>query len=47
VDAELRRRLSAQGLADVAAHHSDWTEALSGIYGYLCEPEGHPGPDGG
>jgi glycosyltransferase involved in cell wall biosynthesis len=39
-DAELRRRLSANGLADIAARHSDWDRALSGIYGYLCDPEG-------
>ena len=38
-DAELRRRLSAQGLADIAERHSDWGAALSGIYGYLCDPE--------
>ena len=38
-DAELRRRLSEQGLADIAARHADWDAALSGIYGYLCDPE--------
>jgi glycosyltransferase involved in cell wall biosynthesis len=42
VDPSLRKRLAAQGLADIAAHHSDWDKALSGIYGYLCDPEGHP-----
>jgi O-antigen biosynthesis protein len=42
-DAELRRRLSAQGLADIAAAHSDWDQALSGIYGYLSDPEGASG----
>jgi glycosyltransferase involved in cell wall biosynthesis len=39
-DAELRRRLSANGLADIAERHSDWDGALSGIYGYLTDPEG-------
>jgi GT2 family glycosyltransferase/glycosyltransferase involved in cell wall biosynthesis len=39
VDGELRRRLSAQGLADIAAHHADWERALSGIYPYLCDPD--------
>ncbi|MFN8163262.1 MAG: glycosyltransferase [Solirubrobacterales bacterium] len=37
-DVELRRRLSAQGLADIAASHGDWDAALSGIYDYLCDP---------
>ncbi|MGV1049559.1 MAG: glycosyltransferase [Solirubrobacterales bacterium] len=37
-DVELRRRLSAQGLADIAASHSDWDAALAGIYDYLCDP---------
>ena len=36
----LRQRLGEQGLADIAAHHSDWTAALSGIYGFLCDPRG-------
>jgi GT2 family glycosyltransferase len=39
-DAELRRRLSAGALDTIAAHHADWDEALSGVYGYLCDPEG-------
>jgi glycosyltransferase involved in cell wall biosynthesis len=39
-DAELRRRLSGNGLADIAERHSDWDGALSGIYGYLSDPEG-------
>jgi glycosyltransferase involved in cell wall biosynthesis len=41
VDPTLRKRLAGQGLADIAAHYSDWDKALSGIYGYLCDPEGH------
>ncbi|HVX47479.1 MAG TPA: glycosyltransferase [Mycobacteriales bacterium] len=39
-DPELRQRLSEQGLRDIAARHSDWQKNLSGIYGYLCDPEG-------
>jgi glycosyltransferase involved in cell wall biosynthesis len=39
-DAELRRRLAGQGLADIASGHSDWDAALGGIYGWLCDPEG-------
>jgi glycosyltransferase involved in cell wall biosynthesis len=38
-DGELRSKLRAQGLADIAAGHSDWPRALSGIYDYLCDPE--------
>jgi glycosyltransferase involved in cell wall biosynthesis len=38
----LRRRLSEQGLADIAARHDDWDRALDGVYGYLCDPEGPP-----
>ncbi|WP_164704687.1 glycosyltransferase [Blastococcus litoris] len=39
-DQQLRERLSTRGLQDIAARHSDWDKALSGIYGYLCDPEG-------
>ncbi len=39
-DAALRRRLAAQGLADIAAGHSDWDAALGGVYDWLCDPEG-------
>ncbi|MGY1807351.1 glycosyltransferase [Blastococcus sp. SYSU D00669] len=39
-DAVLRRRLADQGLADIAARHADWDAALSGIHGWLCDPEG-------
>ncbi len=45
IDPSLRKRLADQGLADIAAHHSDWDKALSGIYGYLCDPEGQPVDD--
>jgi hypothetical protein len=41
VDAELRTKLQAGALATIAAGHSAWQPALSGIYGYLCDPEGH------
>jgi glycosyltransferase involved in cell wall biosynthesis len=39
-DQVLRERLSTRGLQDIAARHEDWDKALSGIYGYLCDPEG-------
>lgn len=39
-DGALRQRLSEQGLADIVARHNDWTAALSGIYGFLCDPRG-------
>lgn len=37
---ELRQRLSTQGLQDIQERHGDWPAALSGIYDYLCDPEG-------
>jgi GT2 family glycosyltransferase/glycosyltransferase involved in cell wall biosynthesis len=43
VDAELRKQLSTRALADIAEGHSDWDRALSGIYPYLCDPEGAGG----
>jgi glycosyltransferase involved in cell wall biosynthesis len=49
----LRRRLAEHALKDIAAHHSDWDAALSGIYPYLSDPEGAappaatPGASGG
>ena len=39
-DTLLRERLAAQGLADIAARHSDWDTALSGVHGWLTDPEG-------
>jgi len=42
IDPTLRKRLAAQGLADIAEGYNDWDKALSGIYGYLCDPEGQP-----
>ena len=41
VDYELRVRLRKGALATIAAGHAEWQPALSGIYGYLCDPEGH------
>lgn len=38
-DTALRRRLQQNALQDIAARHADWDQALSGIYGYLCDPE--------
>jgi GT2 family glycosyltransferase/glycosyltransferase involved in cell wall biosynthesis len=42
-DQELRERLSAQALKDIAAAHGDWDTALAPIYDYLCDPEGRRG----
>ena len=39
-DGALRQRLGDQGLADIAAGHSDWTAALADIHGFLCDPVG-------
>ncbi|MCU1622753.1 MAG: glycosyl transferase, family 2 [Frankiales bacterium] len=44
VDYELRIRLRKGALATIAAGHAEWQPALSGIYGYLCDPEGHVAP---
>ena len=38
-DPERRRRLAAQGLADIAARHADWEQNLVAVYDYLCDPE--------
>lgn len=37
-DGQLRARLRQRGLEDIAARHSNWDAALSGIYEYLCDP---------
>ena len=39
-DPALRSALSKQGIEDIAQRHGSWPAALSGIYGYLCDPEG-------
>jgi hypothetical protein len=39
-DPELGRSLARVGLADIAARHSSWEWAFSGIYPWLCDPEG-------
>ncbi|MFN2538407.1 MAG: glycosyltransferase, partial [Mycobacteriales bacterium] len=44
VDYELRIRLRKGALATIAGGHAEWQPALSGIYGYLCDPEGHVAP---
>jgi glycosyltransferase involved in cell wall biosynthesis len=46
VDPELRRRLADQGLQDIAARHSDWDAALSGVYAYMTDPERAAAADG-
>jgi glycosyltransferase involved in cell wall biosynthesis len=40
VDRDLRTELRDQGVRDIAARHGDWDAALSGVYGYLTDPEG-------
>ena len=40
VDGGLRRRLADQAVADIAGRHSSWEAALSGLYGFLADPEG-------
>jgi glycosyltransferase involved in cell wall biosynthesis len=42
-DEQLRRRLAAQGLADIEAGHADWPAALGDVHGWLCDPEGRRG----
>lgn len=39
VDMGLRERLQRQALKDIAESHGSWTDALSGIYSVLCDPE--------
>lgn len=41
-DPALRRRLGHQGIADVKARHSNWDDALAGVYRQVC---GHDGGD--
>ncbi len=38
VEPELRRKLAANAVADIAAHHGSWDAAFGGIYDYLCDP---------
>jgi GT2 family glycosyltransferase/glycosyltransferase involved in cell wall biosynthesis len=40
-DEPLRTRLAKKGLAGIDQNLSDWPQALSGIYAYLCDPEGN------
>jgi len=35
-----RHQLQSRPLVDIADRHNDWNAAFSGIYGYLCDPEG-------
>jgi glycosyltransferase involved in cell wall biosynthesis len=39
-DHELRQRLRKGALSTIAEGHAQWQPALSGIYPYLCDPEG-------
>jgi GT2 family glycosyltransferase/glycosyltransferase involved in cell wall biosynthesis len=41
-DHELRQRLRKGALGTIAEGHARWQPALSGIYPYLCDPEGQP-----
>ena len=38
-DPELGRRLSRQGLSDIALDYGSWEKALAGVYEYLSDPE--------
>ena len=38
-DAALRKRLSQGALQTIDESHSDWDEALAGVYAYMCDPE--------
>ncbi len=40
-DPARRRRLSDQGLVDIADRHAHWGRNLAGVYDYLCDPESH------
>lgn len=42
-DPPMRRRLSAHALDTIEARHGDWRAALSGIHGFLEDPEGRSG----
>jgi glycosyltransferase involved in cell wall biosynthesis len=39
-DSELRERLTAQAVADIREHHSDWESEMEKTYQYLCHPDG-------
>lgn len=39
VDAELRRSMSAKALETIDDRHNSWDDALSGIHGFLTNPE--------
>jgi O-antigen biosynthesis protein len=38
-DPDLRRRIGAKGRATIDESHSDWDDALDGLYDYFCDPE--------
>lgn len=38
-DGDLRRRLAEAGERGVRERHGDWSQALSGVHGFLCDPE--------
>jgi glycosyltransferase involved in cell wall biosynthesis len=44
LDTERRKSIAAAGTATIDARHSDWDEALSGVYDYMCDPEGITAP---
>jgi len=39
-DGDLRTQLAERSRALIAANHSSWEEALSGVYAFLADPEG-------
>ena len=40
LDPELGRALMREGVRDIAERYSSWEKSFSGIYEYLCDPEG-------
>jgi GT2 family glycosyltransferase/glycosyltransferase involved in cell wall biosynthesis len=40
----LRRRLASAGLRRVQERHSSWEQALSGVFGFLCDPQAEGDP---
>ncbi|KKK47215.1 hypothetical protein LCGC14_3157440, partial [marine sediment metagenome] len=40
LDRQLRKRLTAQAVADIKERHSDWEPEIEKVYQYLCDPDG-------
>lgn len=46
-DAALRARVAAAGRATIDEAHSDWDQALDGLYEYFCDPDARALPSSG